>query len=155
MDMEDLAHEMLLEVPVSLRQWRPGDYRLKAFVIFRSCARASKIAARARGKSFAEVPDDEETLSSAIPGTTSVLANQLDRIELAERLKGLESSLPRTPMQLAVLRALAPTQDMNEAAKVLMRHPDTRVMFAADHDLVRSKMFRVMSLLADRAVASK
>jgi hypothetical protein len=39
---------------------------------------------------------------------------------------------------------------MEDAAQELIHHPDTRVMFAADPDLVRGKIRRVMTVLADR-----
>jgi len=142
LDVEDVAQEMLMTVPTALEQWRDGDYSIKRFVVFRACAAGRRLIKRARAYRGFETQLEVRAASVPTPHETFVAR---------ERLEGRLLELPQTSFQLTVMQSLARTQSVERSAAELMSHPDTRVMFAADPDLVRIKIRRVMSILASRA----
>lgn len=144
-DVEDIVQEMLLSVPPALADWREGDYPIKRFVVFRSMSAARRVLKWARD--YRRFETEVERLESTSEPPEAQHANAELRQQVLRRL----DYLPQTPLQRIVMGSLARTQSMDRTAAELMRHPDTRVMFAADKDLVRIKIRRVMTILAKRA----
>lgn len=151
LDVDDVVQEMLLVVPRTVQQWKPGDYPLKRFVVFRTCAAARKLIKRARDYLAHEGRVVTLDRTGWLEHDREERPTQHARLEVREHVEALMQDLPETTMQLAVLRALVTHQSADHAIQDLIKHPDTRVMFAADRDLVKAKMRRVMSILANRA----
>jgi len=144
-DVEDIVQEMLLSVSPALADWREGDYPIKRFVVFRAMSAARRALKWARDyRRF-------ETAVERLESTRESHEVQHTNAELRQQVLRRLDYLPQTPLQRIVMGSLARTQSMDRTAVELMRHPDTRVMFAADEDLVRIKIRRVMTILAKRA----
>jgi len=141
-EAEDLAHTMIMTVPNSLRLWRPS-YPIKRFVVFRACAAARRHIKRGQDyRAFeARLDRPEERLEAVQDRVFEAHERSLEMLEL----------LPRTEMQRAVMRSLMHTMCVDKSVRDLIKDPRTRVMFAADDDLVRMKVRRVMAILAERA----
>jgi DNA-directed RNA polymerase specialized sigma24 family protein len=143
-DVDDVVQEMLLSVPIALKQWRSGDYPLKRFIVFRACSAGRRVIKRA--------VEYRKFESRQHPKTIEVSrAIQHEHVEVCEHVSALIRELPQTDAQQAVIESLARTQSVERSMQELLRDPRTRFMFSADDDLVRSKMRRMMSILADRA----
>jgi len=158
MDVDDVAQEMLMSVPHNLAFWRTGvDYSIKRFIVFRACAAGRKHIDRGLRQHEVEASYVTYELNvGAGPAGMHAEDSDLDGPQEAEleshrRVEERLRTLPKTKMQRDIMLALVETRSIDASVRKLIKDPRTKLMFAADDELVRLRVKRVAYLLADHA----